>query len=393
MTSPDTSGLTRRETLAGIGASLLATPAFAQLAVPSPADTAAAAYAYVGSFTSAERKARGNGINVFNMDTTTGAWNHVQHVGELVNPSFLVLSKNQRALYSVHGDESHATAFAVDRASGQLKLIGRASTGGKNGVHQAIDPSGKFLIVANYASGTVAVLPIAEDGALRDQIQLVELKGPIGPHRVRQASSHPHEIVFDPSGRFALVPDLGLDRVFVLGFDAATGKLSEASVMQGRSTSGPRHLAFHPTRPVVWVLNELDSTVTTCQWDGERGALKPVQVITTLPTSYTGETTAAELAVSPSGGFVYASNRGSDDICCYAVDQGNGMLNAMEWVPTQSKGPRFIGLTPSGRLLYAANEVGDTVVTYRVDAASGRLTPTGQVVQTATPVTIVFTGG
>jgi len=210
---------------------------------------------------------------------------------------------------------------------------------------------------------------------------------------VRQASSHPHEIVFDPSGRFALVPDLGLDRVFVLGFDAATGKLSEASVMQGRSTSGPRHLAFHPTRPVVWVLNELDSTVTTCQWDGERGALKPVQVITTLPTSYTGETTAAELAVSPSGGFVYASNRGSDDICCYAVDQGNGMLNAMEWVPTQSKGPRFIGLTPSGRLLYAANEVGDTVVTYRVDAASGRLTPTGQVVQTATPVTIVFTGG
>src|SRR5262249_32779464 len=206
---------------------------------------------------SAERKARGNGINVFQMDSATGTWSHIQHVGELVNPSFLVLSKDQRFLYSVHGDESHATAFAVDPETHKLKLLGRASTGGKNGGHQAIDPSGRFFIVANYGSGTVAVLPLAPDGALRDQIQLVELKGPIGPHRVRQASSHPHQIVFDPSGRFVLVPDLGLDRVFVLAFDAATGKLSETSAMQGRSTSGPRHLAFHPTRPVVWVLNGL----------------------------------------------------------------------------------------------------------------------------------------
>jgi 6-phosphogluconolactonase len=118
-----------------------------------------------------------------------------------------------------------------------------------------------------------------------------------------------------------------------------------------------------------------------------------VQVITTLPTSYTGETTAAELAVAPSGAFVYASNRGSDDICIFAVDQVTGTLRAVEWVPTQGKGPRFIGLTPSGRLLYAANEVGDTIVSYRVDGASGRLTPTGEVVQSATPVTIAFTGG
>jgi 6-phosphogluconolactonase len=395
--SPDRSGMSRRETLTGfgasfLGASLVATPAVAQLAV-APSSSEAAHYAYVGSFTSAERKARGNGINVYQMDTATGAWSHIQHIGDLVNPSFLVLSKDQRFLYSVHGDESYATAFAVDPESRKLKLLGRASTGGKNGVHQAIDPSGKFLIVANYSSGTVAVLPIAADGALRDQTQLFELKGPTGPHRVRQASSHPHEIVFDPSGRFALVPDLGLDRVFVLAFDAATGRLSETSVMPGRSTSGPRHVAFHPTKPVVWVINELDSTVTTCQWDGEHGTLKPVQVITTLPTSYTGDTTAAELAVSPSAGFVYASNRGSDDICVYAVDQGAGTLKPVEWVPTQGKGPRFIGLTPSGRLLFAANEVGDTVVTYRVDASSGRLTPTGQVVQTATPVTIAFTGG
>src|SRR5262249_44626405 len=153
--------------------SLLASPAFAQLAVAPPSGEAAQAYAYVGSFTSAERKARGHGINVYQMDTATGAWSHIQHVGDLVNPSFLLLSKDQRTLSSVHGDESHATAFAVDPESRKLKLLGRASTGGKNGVHQAIDPGGKFFIVANYGSGTVAVLPIAADGALRDQIQLV----------------------------------------------------------------------------------------------------------------------------------------------------------------------------------------------------------------------------
>src|SRR5215475_7683221 len=381
-------GMTRRETLAGVGAALLAAPAFAQ----QPA-AARPIYAYVGSFTSAERKARGNGINVFRMDPTTGAWTHIQQVGELVNPSFLVLSKDQRALYSVHGDENHATAFAVDPESGKIKLINRADTGGKNGVRQALDPSGKFLIVANYASGTVAVLPVTEDGGLRDKTQLVELKGTPGPHRVRQVSSHPHDIVFDPSGRFVVVPDLGLDRTFVFRFDPARGQLSEASFVDGRPTSGPRHVAFHPTRPIMWILNELDSTMTTCRWDGDKGTLHPLQVISMLRSSYTGNSTAAELAVAPSGNFVYASNRGGDDVCVYAVDAASGVLSPLEWVPTQGQGPRFIGLTPSGRFLYAANEVGDTVATYRVDPTSGRLTPTGQVVQSATPVTIAFTGG
>ena len=254
MDSSDGHGPTRRETLAGAAAFLATAPAFAQ---PASAQTRAA-YAYVGSFTSAQRKARGNGINVYRIDTDTGAWSHVQHVGDLVNPSFLVLSKDQRALYSVHGDENHATAFAVDPDSGKLKLLGQADTGGKNGVRQMLDPSGRFLIVANYASGTVAVLPVAEDGSLRNQTQLLELKGTPGPHKVRQTSAHPHDIVFDPSGRFVVVPDLGLDRTFVLRFDPSRGMLGEASAVEGRPYSGPRHVAFHPTRPLMWILNELE---------------------------------------------------------------------------------------------------------------------------------------
>src|SRR5215813_14824833 len=185
-------------------------------------DKGTAMYAYVGSFTTAQRKARGDGIHVYRADPATGAWTHLQHVGGLVNPSYLALSHDQRVLYSVHGDEEYATAFALDPATGEAKLLNRAAAGGKNGVREAVDPSGKFLIVANYSSGSVAVLPIAPDGSLKDQHQLVQLPGDPGPHKVEQTSSHPHDIVFDPSGRFVLVPDKGLDRVFVFRFDAAT---------------------------------------------------------------------------------------------------------------------------------------------------------------------------
>jgi 6-phosphogluconolactonase len=200
------------------------------LAAPVPAvaqtPSGSSMYAYVGSFTSAERKARGDGIHVYRVDPATGAWTHVQHVGNLLNPSYLALSHDQHVLYSVHGDGDYASAFALDPKSGEAKLLGRAATGGKNGVREALDPSGKYLVVANYSSGSVAVLPVGPDGTLRDQHQLVQLPGEPGPHKVEQQSSHPHDIVFDPSGRFVLVPDKGLDRVFVFRFDSATGKLT-----------------------------------------------------------------------------------------------------------------------------------------------------------------------
>src|SRR5215813_4455256 len=215
-------------------------------AAQTPSETSAI-YAYVGSFTTAQRKAHGDGIHVYRVDPATSDWTHVQHIGDLVNPSFLALSPDQRFLYSVHGDEDYATAFALDRSTGQAKVLNRAATGGKNGVRQAVDPTSKFLIVANYSSGSVAVLPIAPDGSLKDQHQLIALPGEPGPHRVEQASSHPHDIVFDPSGRFVLVPDKGLDRVFVFRFDPANGRLSPATPgsVATRPGAGPRHLSFH----------------------------------------------------------------------------------------------------------------------------------------------------
>jgi len=376
----------------GIAVMLLAGPhAQAQSQAQSPG--AGAMFAYVGSFTTEKRKARGDGIHVYRADAATGAWTHVQHVGDLVNPSFLALSADRHFLYSVHGDETYATAFALDRSTGEAKVLNKAATGGSNGVHQAIDPSGKFMIVANYGSGSVAVLAIGADGALKDQHQLVPLPGEPGPHKVEQQSSHPHEIVFDPSGRFVLVPDKGLDRVFVFRFDRDSGRLAptEQGSVKSRPGAGPRHLAFHPKLPIVWVLNELDSTVTTYNWDGERGALTPRQVITTLPTDFTGASTTAEIAVSADGGHIYCSNRGHDSVTTFAVDR-TGLLSPLAWDLTQGRSPRFIGLDPAGHFLYAANEQGDTIVTFRVDKSTGRFAPTGQVIKNASPVTIVFAG-
>ena len=348
-------------------------------------------FAYVGSFTTA--KARGDGIHVYRVDPATGMWTHVQHIGDLTNPSFLALSPDQRFLYSVHGDGDFATAFMLNGETGQAKLLNRGATGGNNGVRQAVDPAGKFLIVANYASGSVAVLPIAADGSLKDQHQLVTLPGEPGPHRVEQTSSHPHDIVFDPSGRFVLVPDKGLDRVFVFRFDGVNGQLSpaEPDSVKTRPGAGPRHLAFHPKLPIVWVLNELDSTTATYRWDAERGTLTPIQVITTLPTDFTGYSTTAEIAVSPDGRFVYCSNRGHDSVAVYAANATDGLLTSIGWQPTQGRVPRFIGLDPAGHFLYAANEQDDSVVTFRVDT-SGLLGPTGQVIKNASPVTIAFAG-
>jgi 6-phosphogluconolactonase (cycloisomerase 2 family) len=347
--------------------------------------------AYVGCYTTAERHARGDGIHVYRVDPETGAWTPLQHVGGLVNPSFLVLSRDQRFLYSVHGDETYATSFAVDQVTGHLTRLNQAATGGSNGVHQAIDASGKYMVVANYSSGTVAVMPIRPDGTLGDQTQLARLEGQPGPHRKEQTGSHPHHVIFDPSGRFVLVPDKGLDRVFVFRFDASAGRLTptEQGSVAARTGSAPRHGAFHPTLPVFWVLNEIGSSITTYAWDPKNGSLRPLQVLPSTPPEFTGDNSTAEIAVSRDGRFVYGSNRGHNSVAVFGSNPNTGTLSALEWVPTEGKIPRFITFDPAHRFFYAANEQSDTIVTFRVEAG-GHLRPTGQVIHNASPVTIAF---
>jgi 6-phosphogluconolactonase len=377
---------TRRTLLRGAAA--LAAPLVAR-----PQTARRTTYAYVGCYTTPERRGRGDGIHVYKVDPQTGALTHLHKLGDLMNPSFLITSRDQRFLYSVHGDGTYATSFSVDKETGALKKLNQGATGGSNGVHQAIDASGKFMVVANYGTGTVAVLPVKPDGTLGDYLQLVELKGQPGPHRVEQASSHPHDIIFDPSGRFVVVPDKGLDRVHVFRFEGGKLNPTEQGSVVSRAGSAPRHAAFHATLPVAWVLNEINSTVTTYHFDAQSGALKPAQILPSLPPDFTGDSTGAEIVVSPDGRFVYASNRGHDSVAMFAVDPKTGLLRSTGWVATQGKSPRFICFDPSQRFFYATNEIGDNIVSFRVDKASGKLTPTGHMIQQGSPVTIAFVVG
>lgn len=370
----------------------LKTSAALLVALPAVRAASPGQYAYAGCYTTKERDGHGDGIHAYRMDPETGAWTHLQHLGDLVNPSFLIASRDGRFLYSVHGDQTYATSFAIDRATGRLTFLNRGATGGNNGVHLAFDPTGRHLVVANYASGSVAVLPVRADGRLEDFSQLVELKGERGPHRVEQASSHPHHVVFDPSGKFVAVPDKGLDRVFIFRFDPATGKLtpSEQGFAKARSGYGPRHIAFHPTLPVAWVVDELGSAVTTYRWNGERGELDAEQILPSAPADFTGDNTGAEIAVGAGGRFVYASNRGHNSVAIFAVDSRSGLLHSVGWQSSEGVQPRFIGLDLSRRFLYAANQSSDTVVAFRVNTATGRLTASGQTIRDASPVTIAF---
>ena len=347
-------------------------------------------FAYVGCRTTRERNARGDGISVFRVDARTGDLELVQLVKDQVNPSFLALSGNGERLYTVHGDLSHVSAFAVDKASGKLTFINKESTQGKNPVHLALDPTGRHLVVSNHIGSSLAVLPIAADGSIEALTQLVTLEGPIGPHRIEQKQAKPHFNPFDPAGRFVIVPDKGLDRVFTFRF--ADGRLAPAdpAFVTARETSGPRHIAFDPKGRYAYCVNELDSTVTTYRYNGDTGALTPLQIVSCLPDTFTGNSRASEIEVDKSGRYVYASNRGYDSIAVLAIDQDTGHLRFVHAEPTQGKTPRFMTATPDGRYMYALNEDSDSIVAFSVDQASGRLKPTGFSVQSGSPVCMVF---
>ncbi|MDU9394672.1 lactonase family protein [Pseudomonas japonica] len=347
-------------------------------------------YAYVGSRTTRERNARGDGISVFAVDQEQGRLTLVQLVEDLVNPSFLTLNRRGDRLYAVHGDRSEVSAFRVDPASGQLSFLNRQSCEGKNPVHLALDPSERFLVVSNHVSGTLAVLEVNADGALGALVQLVALHGPLGPHRVEQAFAKPHFNLFDGSGQFVLVPDKGLDRIFVFRFDDGRLVPTEQGFVASREGAGPRHVAMHPRAPLAFALNELDSTLTSYRFDPASGALQPVQVVPSLPSSHTGNSRAAELEISADGRFLYASNRGSDSIAVFAIDAASGRLEPVQFAASGGQTPRFFTLTPNQRFLFALNEDSDSIVALAVDPRSGCLSDSGFSLGTGSPVCMVF---
>jgi 6-phosphogluconolactonase len=350
-------------------------------------------YAFVGCYTSADRNGHGTGISTYRMDPRTGVWEQRSAIKGITNPSFLALHPNGKLLYCVHGGSGQGiSSFTIAPDSGALTYLNTQPSGGTNPVHLSIHPSGSCLVVANYTGGTVALLPIAQGGTVQPPGSVLELTGAPGPDPVEQPGPHPHDIPLDPSGQFAVVPDKGLDRVFVFRLDTAQGNLipTEQQSVQSQPGAGPRHAALHPSAPYLYLINELDSTVTAYGFESDNGALTELQVLTSLPEDFDGRSTGAEIAVAPSGNFVYASNRGHDSIVIFAVDPSSGKLTTVGWEPTQGRQPRHFALDPSGSFLYAANQASDSITTFAVDQTRGTLKSTGQVVRTGSPVSIVF---
>jgi len=343
-------------------------------------------FAYVGGYTTKDRDGRGDGIHVYRVDGLSATWTHVQHVAGEENPSLFTLRPDNRVLYSVHGALTHVSAFSIDPASGHLQLLNRQEAGGNNPVDAALDATSRFLVVPNYSSGNVAVLPLGSDGALQPVAQVFELPGKPGPDPVQQSSSHPHAVIFDHSRRFVIVPDKGFDCTFIFRFE--NGRLALNQAIPSRPGAAPRHCIFHPTLSVLYVNNELDSTVTAYSWND--GRVEEIEVVGTLPEGETGKNTTAEIGIAPDGRFLYVSNRGHDSVAVFGVAQDSGRLSFFGCEPTGGKRPRFFALDPAGDFLYAANQEGDSIVAFNVDKESGMLTRTMQEVRVGSPSAISF---
>ncbi|KXU94143.1 hypothetical protein CR51_27095 [Caballeronia megalochromosomata] len=350
-------------------------------------------YAYVGCRTTRERNARGRGISVYAVDDASGTWEPVHAYEPLENPSFLTLNEAQDVLYAVHGDGSEVSSYTIDATTGRLAFLSRQSCEGRNPVHLALSRDNTSIAVANYATGAAVRLPIGADGSLKAVSGTVQLLGEPGPHRIEQGSSHPHYIARYVTRRhdtdWHIIPDKGLDTVFAIKW---TDVGDDPIVTSGRSRegAGPRHAAFHPTLSLIYVANELDSTLTVWSFDPSSGSLEALDTVSVLPRTQHAVSRAAGIAIRPDGSALYVSNRGHDSICTVQLDEATGLPCDTQWTAAHGACPRFICLSHDGVMLYAANELSDSIVQYSLDGATGVPTPTGRVVSTGSPVCITF---
>lgn len=349
---------------------------------------------YIGTYTKKDSK----GVYAYRLDMATGHLTPVTSGPMTPNPSFLAIHPNHRFLYVVNelqdfggGKTGGVTAFRIDPKSGALTQLNQQKSEGLDPCFITVDAHGKNVLVANYSSGSAACLPIMADGTLGPASSVVQHHG-TGPNKSRQEGPHAHSINLDASNRHALVADLGLDKVMVYRFDPAKGSLLPndppfGSVAPG---AGPRHLVFSPEEKHVYVMDEVNSTVTAFNYDNKSGKLDEIQAVSTLPEGFKGSNTTADIHLSPNGRFLYGSNRGHDSIVIFRVDPATGRLSYVGHQSTQGKTPRNFGIDPTGRYLLAANQDSDSVVVFRIDPDSGQLTPTGTTVEVSMPVCVKF---
>ena len=352
--------------------------------------------AYIGTYTRKNSK----GIYVFRFNASTGKLAPMGLAAASNNPSFLAIHPNHRFLYAAievgdfEGQTSGAVAaYSIDRSAGKLTFLNQVSSHGAAPCHVTVDKTGKYVFVANYDGGSIAVFPIGADGKLGEASAAIQHHGS-SVNQERQEGPHAHCIQPSPDNRFTLVADLGLDEVLVYRFDPAKGTLTPDDPPFGKTPpgAGPRHFAFSPNGKFVYVINEIQCTASTFAYDAQRGALRLLDTISTLPEGYklTHHDSTAEIRVHPSGKFVYGSNRGHDSIAVFAVDPASGTLKALEHVSTQGHTPRGFEIDPTGSYLIAANQDSDSLVVFQIDRNTGKLTPTGQKIEAYMPVDVEF---
>ncbi len=349
---------------------------------------------YVGTYTSG----RSEGIYVCSMDPGSGtvALKSVQK--GVANPSYLVVANSGRFLYSVNEISGHedggrgtVSSFRIDERSGRLEFLNRQPSHGSSPCHLTIDHRDRYVIVSNYGSGSVAVLPVMNDGTLGPAVDVIQ-HGGSGPDGKRQNAPHVHSAVLDDSNQFAIVADLGIDRLFIYRFNEKSGELQAAvdPLVRAVAGAGPRHVAFGPGSRRAYVVNELNSTLAALVFDRVTGRIQESQALSTLPDAFCGQNICADVHVHPSGAFVYASNRGHDSIAVFAVDEETGTLTPIQHQSSLGKTPRGIVLDPTGEFLLAANQETDSVVVFAVNPGTGVLSHTGHAVDIPAPTCLCF---
>lgn len=350
---------------------------------------------YVGTYTEGSRSL---GIYLVRMDRHTGQLRQVGSVDAGPNPSFLAIHPNGHVLYTVNELEQHngratgaVSAFAIESDTGGLTRLNQQPSEGGAPCFVSVDRSAQVVLVANYVGGSIALLPIQADGALAAATHVVQHTG-TGPKSERQEAPHAHCVLPDPSNRFVLAADLGADRVFVYRLDLDGKSLRHVEGGDARMApgAGPRHLAFHPTLPLVFVANELDSTVAALRFDALRGTLSPQGTRSTVPAGWTGTNYPADIHIASTGRTVYVSNRGHNSVAVFSVAESTGALMLDQVVSTEGDWPRNFSLDPSGRWLLVANQRSDSVVVFGRDPDNGRLTPTRQRIAIPSPVCLRF---
>ena len=345
---------------------------------------------YIGTYTQGDSE----GIYVYRLNASSGELEYESKATGVESPSFLALHPEHRYLYAANAvrevdgmPNGRVSAFRIDSDAGELTFLNHQLSGGPGPCHLSVDFTGRYVLVANYAGGSVAMLPIHADGSLGEATDFVQHSGSsVNPER--QEGAHAHSINIDSGNRYAFAPDLGIDKILIYELDLTQGKLKPNSQpwVQVHAGAGPRHFDFHPNGRWAYAINELDSTMTAFRYDSSRGALNEIESVTTLPDDFEGTSHCADVHVSPSGKFVYGSNRGHDSIVIFAIDEHTGQLTLIGHESTQGEIPRNFAIDPTGTILLAANQMSDTVVTFWIDAETGELNPTGHIAEVPTPV-------